>query len=62
LVYAYYRQELYEYIEGFSSTAYENKLERNLELFAGMNNRSSSFGVYQPPPKTMRMEMDDLNK
>jgi hypothetical protein len=61
LIYAYYRQELYEYIEGFSSTAYENKLERNIELFADRARHSGSFGGYQAPPK-MTMEMDNLSK
>lgn len=58
LLFAYKREELYEFIEGFSSTIYENKVENNLNNFFE-NQKMKRDSNYRPP---QMMEMGDLDK
>lgn len=48
LIVAYRKQDLYEFIEGFPSTAYENKLEKNISSIAQLERRNNNQD-YQPP-------------
>jgi hypothetical protein len=56
---AYKRQELYEFIEGFSSTAYENKLEKNLADFAEQTRRRGDSDANYKPPMMEMKETED---
>jgi hypothetical protein len=59
LAIAYRRQELYEFIEGFSSTIYENKAENNLNNYFEQQ-RKNNQNPYNPPMKEMdNVDQDD---
>lgn len=54
---AYKRHELYEFIEGFSSTIYENKADNNLTNYFEQQKKQGANPSYRPPPM---MEMDEV--
>ena len=56
LAIAFRRQELYEFVEGFTSTIYENKGEDNLNSY--FEKQKKGQAEYRPP----LMEMDEIEK
>jgi hypothetical protein len=53
---AYAKQDFFEFVEGFTSTVYENKAENNLTRY--FENQRKGVLNYSPP---QFMEMDELN-
>jgi hypothetical protein len=63
LLIAYKREELYDFIEGFRSTSYENKSKDNFENFVNdARRRADSRELYRPPADMgYEMKQVDLN-
>jgi hypothetical protein len=61
LLVAYKKEELYDYIEGFRSTSYENKSKDNIENFVNDTRRRADSRDLYKPPMDMGYEMKQVD-
>ena len=61
LAIAYKKDEVYDFIEGFPSTSYENKSRDNIEKFVLNQRRRTDSKDFYRPPIEMTLEINQVN-